>query len=88
MPGAVVKIEALKKKTLYGYVGDDEVPFIKITISHQRNLPKVRGLFEQGDVQFQDLFENQTQTYESNINYVLRFMIDTKVGFFLLIEAY
>lgn len=36
--------------------------------------------FERGQVHFNDLFPDEIVTYESNIAYTLRFMIDTKVS--------
>ena len=38
----VRKIERISKKSLWGYRGDDLVPFLKLTISNAANLPKVR----------------------------------------------
>ncbi|KAF8159802.1 delta DNA polymerase [Crassisporium funariophilum] len=66
--GAVRKVEKVTKKSLWGYRGDDWVPFLKLTIGDQRS-----------ECDFQDLFQGIIPTYESNIAYTLRFMIDTKV---------
>jgi len=38
-------------------------------------------VFEQGEIQFLDMFQGPTLTFESNIQFLLRFMIDTKVFF-------
>ncbi|KAG5342462.1 DNA polymerase delta catalytic subunit [Termitomyces sp. T112] len=38
----VVRIEYVEKRSLWGYRGDDWIPFLKITISDPRSLPKVR----------------------------------------------
>ncbi|KIY70795.1 hypothetical protein CYLTODRAFT_487810 [Cylindrobasidium torrendii FP15055 ss-10] len=81
--GVVVKVEAVKKHSLWGYTVAQRAHFLKITINTPRNLPKVRGLFEKNQCDFQGLFVNQEgtgyQTYESNIVFPLRFMIDTGV---------
>lgn len=37
-------------------------------------------VFERGECSFRDLFKGIVSTYESNIAYTLRFMIDTKVS--------
>lgn len=37
-------------------------------------------MFEQGEVQFLDMFQGPTLTFESNIQFLLRFMIDTDVS--------
>ncbi|KAH0582948.1 DNA-directed DNA polymerase delta [Termitomyces sp. 'cryptogamus'] len=62
----VVRIEYVEKRSLWGYRGDDWIPFLKITISDPRSLPK-------------GLFSDAVPTFESNIAYTLRFMIDAKV---------
>lgn len=68
------------KKSLMNYSGQDDVAFLKITISDPRQLAKVRGGFERGEVVFRDMIKNgdNTLTYE-NIAYTLRFMIDLKI---------
>lgn len=37
-------------------------------------------LFERAQIDFRDMFTQEVMTYESNIAYTLRFMIDTKVS--------
>ncbi|TEB29100.1 delta DNA polymerase [Coprinellus micaceus] len=74
----VRKIEKVSKRTLWGYLGDDWMPFLKITVVEPKDLPKVRGVFEKGDCSFQD-FGGIVPTFESNIVYPLRFMIDRNV---------
>ncbi|KIJ65720.1 hypothetical protein HYDPIDRAFT_39637 [Hydnomerulius pinastri MD-312] len=77
----VIGMEIVQKRTLWGYRGDDWIPFMKLTISEPKSLPKIRGLFERGEASFRDFFPlgQPYPTYESNIAYTLRFMIDTKV---------
>ncbi|KDQ61581.1 hypothetical protein JAAARDRAFT_31037 [Jaapia argillacea MUCL 33604] len=75
----VKKIEMMKKRSLWGYRGDDWVLFLKITVVDPKTLPKVRGIFERGECNFRDLFPGVVATYESNIVFTLRYMIDTKV---------
>lgn len=46
-----------------------------------KSYPKVRGAFERGEILFRTLFENAAViTFESNIAYTLRFMIDHEVS--------
>ncbi|KAL0953498.1 hypothetical protein HGRIS_004725 [Hohenbuehelia grisea] len=75
----VKKIELVKKRSLMSYTGDSWVTFIKLTISDPKSLPKVRGSFEKGEIQCDGAFPAGYPTFESNIAYTLRFMIDTKV---------
>lgn len=80
-PDAVKPLQLVQKRSLWGYRGDAKPLFLKITICDQKTLPRIRGLFERGEVQYDDgnLFAEPVTTYESNIAYTLRFMIDTQV---------
>ncbi|KAH8116379.1 DNA polymerase family B-domain-containing protein [Phellopilus nigrolimitatus] len=69
-------VEIVKRKSLWGYKGDDWVPFIKIFVLHPKAVPRVR---DKGECSFRDLFHAETPTFESNLPYTLRFMVDTKV---------
>ncbi len=88
---AVVHCLTVNRKSLWSYRGDDMVPFIKIMCSEPKAIPKVKDklpsrpvadsirLFERGQVDYKGLFPQEVLTYESNIAFTLRFMIDTKV---------
>jgi DNA polymerase delta subunit 1 len=86
------------KRSLWGYKGDDKVPFLKITLSDPKFVSKIRGrsvhflarletmadlssagILDRGEFEFRGMFNGPTTSYESNIAYTLRFMIDTKV---------
>ncbi|ORX34769.1 putative delta DNA polymerase [Kockovaella imperatae] len=75
----VINCAVFNRKSLWGYRGDDNVPFIKITCADAKALPRVKGAFERGQIEFNGLFPAEIMTYESNIAYTLRFMIDTHV---------
>jgi DNA polymerase delta subunit 1 len=72
----VVSCTIKNARSLWGYKGDEKVPFIKITVSDPKSMPKVRGAMERGQI---EMLGHEVLTYESNIAYTLRFMIDTKV---------
>ncbi|KAG7093781.1 DNA-directed DNA polymerase delta [Marasmius oreades] len=80
---AVLIVEIVKRRTLWGYRGDDMVPFIKITVSSPKWVPKVRGVFERNECNFRNAFPVRVgesyPTFESNVVFTLRYMIDTKV---------
>lgn len=67
------------KENLWGYNGNQKTPFLKIILNDPKILARVRSVFEQGEVQFLDMLNGPTLTFESNIAFLLRFMIDTKV---------
>jgi hypothetical protein len=63
-------------------------PFLKSEISHfsyerEAILTSVRA-FERGQIDFNGLFPPEIMTYESNIAYTMRFMIDTKVSYLVI----
>ena len=43
-------------------------------------------LFERGECRFDGFFETEVSTFESNIAYTLRFMIDTRVCLLLILS--
>ncbi|KAI0713808.1 delta DNA polymerase [Earliella scabrosa] len=65
-------VELVHKRSLWGYKGDDWDRFIKITVNDHWSLLKIKD-------EFNNLFDAKVATFESNITYTLRFMIDTKV---------
>lgn len=68
------------RRNLWGYRGDNAVPFLKITIKELKHYAKVRTAFEKGSIRYKDIFDGEEMvTFESNIAYTLRFMIDHKV---------
>lgn len=76
----VKSITVVNKRSLWGYKGDFNSPFLKLTISELKGYPKIRGAFERGDVHFREYFQGECLlTFESNINYELRFMIDYNI---------
>ncbi|KAJ7035657.1 DNA polymerase family B-domain-containing protein [Mycena alexandri] len=81
VPGdPVVAVKLVSKRSLWQYRGDDWIPFIRITISNPRLLPKIRGTFERNECRYEFFpTDKPISTFESNIAYTLRFMIDTKV---------
>lgn len=73
-------ISLANKRNLWGYKGEAVSPFIKITTVDTKNYPKVRNGFERGEVTYRDFFDGSSLlTFESNIAYTLRFMIDHHV---------
>ena len=92
----VINCAVYNRRSLWGYRGDENVPFIKITCADPKALPRVKDeslrsmsdrsqlistlrAFERGQIDFNGLFPPEILTYESNIAYTLRFMIDTRV---------
>lgn len=72
-------IELVMKQSIYGFHGNEKSLYIKITVNEPKHIARVRNIFERGDINFDNMFPPQYMTFESNIPYVLRFMIDTSI---------
>ena len=69
---AVVNVEIVMRKSIYGYHGKDDSPFFKITVAVPRLVPPARRLLEQNAAGVGNSFV----TYESDIPFEIRFMVD------------
>ncbi|KAH9975916.1 DNA polymerase family B-domain-containing protein [Lactifluus volemus] len=74
--GGVTNIELVQKRSLWGYRGDEIATFMKITVTDPKAVPRVR---DECETNFRNLFSGPVTTFESNIPFVLRCMIDVKV---------
>ncbi|KAF9438595.1 DNA-directed DNA polymerase delta [Entomortierella beljakovae] len=75
---SIVKIEWKNKESIFGYHGGEKSPFLKITLKDPRFVSAAKRSIEKG-LSFAGFTDFTAQTYESNIAYLLRFMIDCKV---------
>jgi DNA polymerase delta subunit 1 len=76
------------KMDIYGFQGNQNSPYLKISVGEPRNINRLRNLVRERNANWKGLWshysaEDKIDTYD-NIQYVLRFMIDTKVGSRLL----
>mmetsp|Transcript_43473 Transcript_43473/g.31297 ORF Transcript_43473/g.31297 Transcript_43473/m.31297 type:complete len:99 (+) Transcript_43473:445-741(+) len=73
-------IETMKKTSVYNY-SDKQSTFLKIYVAQPRFVAQLRGIFEKGfDSSHQDDDNFSRTTYESNMPFALRFMIDNDIG--------
>lgn len=75
---AVLSVEIVKKQNIYGYTSAGKVPFLKITVLLPRFLPAAKRLLE-NSLDFGSLGTQSFSAYETNIDFEIRFMVDTKV---------
>lgn len=71
-------IQIVLKESIWGYNKSVKSPFFKVIVENAKNIAKLRGAFERGDVRFDNLFPPQCVSYD-NINYLLRLMVDCKI---------
>lgn len=71
-------VEIMLKESIWGFNNNMKTPFFKVVVENAKDITKVRGAFERGEVRFEGLFPPTSVTYD-NINYLLRMMIDCKI---------
>ena len=84
----VASVQMAMKMDIYGFQGNQNSPYLKISVGEPRNINRLRNLVRERNANWKGLWshysaEDTIETYD-NIQYVLRFMIDTKVGSRLL----
>uniref|UniRef100_A0ABM5GSA5 DNA polymerase n=2 Tax=Pogona vitticeps TaxID=103695 RepID=A0ABM5GSA5_9SAUR len=75
---AVLAVEICKKQNMYGYHGQQLMPFLKITMAMPRLIAPAKRLLEQG-LRCGTLGVHHYQAYEANIDFEIRFMVDRDV---------
>ena len=86
---AIHSVQIVLRENLYGFQGNQQHAYLKITVTDPKFAPKVRSAFENSGspANWNNMWKtdgkNGILTYDS-IQYVLRFMIDCKVGRSLL----
>jgi len=77
----ISSVQMVLRENLYGYQGNQQNPYLKITVTDPKHIAKVRSKIEQGGANWKGMWKSGdtgTLTFDS-IQYVLRFMIDCKV---------
>ncbi|XP_076115768.1 DNA polymerase delta catalytic subunit-like [Mytilus galloprovincialis] len=75
---AVLGVELVTRESIYGYHGNRKLPFLKITVAIQRLIAPSKRLLEQGFT-CPGYTNHGYQSYESNIDFEIRFMVDSNV---------
>ncbi|KAF2475110.1 uncharacterized protein BDR25DRAFT_331719 [Lindgomyces ingoldianus] len=79
---AVQSVQMTMKENIFGFQGNQKSPYLKITVTDPRNINRVRKTVQDGFANYKQLWKCQEDgilTFD-NIQYVLRFMIDTKIS--------
>jgi DNA polymerase delta subunit 1 len=70
------------RENLYGFSGNQQNPYLKVTVTDPKFINKVRSTIEHGNANWKGMWKGTGDggilTFDS-IQYVLRFMIDCKV---------
>ena len=74
-------VQMVQRENLYGFQGNQQSPYLKITVIDPRHINKLRSTIEDGRANWKGLWKGIDRgpvTFDS-IQYVLRFMIDVGV---------
>ncbi len=71
----VLSVELNQKQNILGYSAGKLRDFLRITVASPKHVPTCRAILE-GSFALPNYGDRQYQTFESNIPFVLRFMID------------
>ncbi|MCO5575689.1 hypothetical protein L7F22_029493 [Adiantum nelumboides] len=77
-PIFVTSIEIMHKKSLMFFQQQKSRPFVKITVALPTMVATCRGILERG-ISIEGLGQKSFMTYESNVLFALRFMIDCNI---------
>ncbi|KAF2743478.1 catalytic subunit DNA polymeras-like protein delta [Sporormia fimetaria CBS 119925] len=78
----IASVQMTMKENMYGFQGNTKSPYLKISVTDPRNINRVRRMIQEGGANWKGLWVRQEGgilTFD-NIQYVLRFMIDTKIS--------
>lgn len=78
---AIYSCQLVLRENMYGFQGNTQSPYIKITVTDPKFINRVRGTIQDGNANWKGLWkgaEDGIMTFD-NLQYVLRFMVDTKV---------
>ena len=78
-PKSCLKVELVQKQTILFYQPQDKKPFLKISVALPNLVSTSKGIIEQGLALSWLGVTLRGPTYESNIPYALRFMIDSSI---------
>lgn len=79
---SIHSVQMVLRENLYGFQGNQRSPYLKITVKEPRSISRLRSLIEDGGANYKGYWngvDGGTFTYDS-LQYVLRFMVDTKVS--------
>ncbi|KAK5034457.1 DNA-directed DNA polymerase delta [Exophiala sideris] len=75
-------VQMVLRENLYGFQGNQKSPYLKITVNDPKYINRLRSAIEDGHANYKGMWkgvESKILTFD-NIQYVLRFMIDTGVA--------
>jgi len=78
---AIYSVQMVMRENIYGFQGNVQSPYLKITVTDPKFINKVRAQIEGGNANWKGLWkgiDGGVMTFD-NIQYILRFMVDCHV---------
>ncbi|KAI2784895.1 DNA polymerase family B-domain-containing protein [Daldinia loculata] len=85
----IYSCQIVLRENIYGFQGNTQSPYIKITVTDPKHIPRVRSAFEKNEANWRGMWkgvEGGIMTFD-NLQYVLRFMVDCKIPGMSWVEA-
>ncbi|KAI9663443.1 MAG: DNA-directed DNA polymerase delta [Trizodia sp. TS-e1964] len=78
---AISSVQILQRENLFGFQGNQKAAYLKITVTDPKFINKLRGSISSGSANWKGMWKSDGEilTFDS-IQYVLRFMVDTKIS--------
>nr|XP_006813424.1 PREDICTED: DNA polymerase delta catalytic subunit-like [Saccoglossus kowalevskii] len=76
---AVLAVDPCVKESIYGFHENRKLPFLKITVALPKLIAPAKRILETGGLQIPPYSNKGYQSYESNIDFEIRFMVDADV---------
>ncbi|KFY30776.1 hypothetical protein V493_01672 [Pseudogymnoascus sp. VKM F-4281 (FW-2241)] len=86
---AIHSVQIVMRENLYGFQGNQQSPYLKITVTDPKFINRVRTTIEGGNANWKGMWKGADGgilTFDS-LQYVLRFMVDTKMAGMSWVEA-
>eukprot|EP00794_Sanderia_malayensis_P008104 gene8104-8972_t len=75
---AIVAVEVHSKENIYGYHGNTKIPYLKIYVALQKLIAPCKRILENG-FNCPEYGTRSYKTFESNIDFEVRFMVDANI---------
>lgn len=70
---AILAVELVYRQSMYGYIGNEKLSFLKITVAVPRLIAPCKRLLEQNTVY--TMFNHHYKAFESNIDFDIRYIV-------------
>lgn len=76
---AVLAVDIVSKESIYGYHDNRKMPFLKITVALPKFIAAAKRILEGGTIGTSKHRPQPYSTFESNVDFEVRFMVDANV---------